>query len=331
MNTIYLGPYRDNTINGVWSYNILSSLLEHPNHQVTCRPIYLESSNVSTRNPRNNDSAISAAEHTIQSTYDCLIQHIRPENIVSNKSLKNICIPIIDSEFLSHKAITNLKNCDLILVDNALNFQKLSTILEQTSNIELFQYGVDTNYGNDTYDFGPYSYMKKMYTIANYAANSDLYSDLLIDFIILTQKYENLCLVLFVVDSGGSIQEIQKIIDKTYESLNIIASLKKICIIPILPTIENLVSCHKICDMYLNINDDIRSTANSAYAYALDKPTIEHHNLSFQMTPIRNSKISKHWYDVPSNQSIMTAMQNILSNPTKGQFLPNSKSLELFL
>jgi hypothetical protein len=83
--------------------------------------------------------------------------------------------------------------------------------------------------------------------------------------------------------------------------------------------------------MYLNINDDIRSTANSAYAYALDKPTIEHHNLSFQMTPIRNSKISKHWYDVPSNQSIMTAMQNILSNPTKGQFLPNSKSLELFL
>jgi hypothetical protein len=331
MNTIYLGPYRDNTINGVWSYNILSSLLKYPTHNFTCRPIYLESSNVSTRNPRNNDGAISAAEHMVQSRYDCMIQHTDPEHIVCNKSLKNICIPIIDSKFLSNKAINNLKNCDLILVDNPLNFQKLSTVLGQTSNIELFQYQVDINYGNDTYDFGPYTYMKKMYMIANYVLNSDLYNDLLIDFIILTQKYENLCLVLFVVDSSDSIQEIQKIVDKIYESLNISTSLKKICIIPILPTIENLISCHKICDMYLNINDDIRSTANAAYAYALNKSTVEHHHLSFQMTPIRNGRISPNWYDVPSNQSIMTSIQNILSNPTKGQFSPNSKSLELFL
>lgn len=331
MNTIYLGPYRDNTINGVWSYNILSTLLKYPEHQLTCRPIYLEPSNSSTSNPKNNDSAISAAEHTIQSKYDCLIQHTNPENIVFNKSLKNICIPIINSEFLSNKAITNLKGCDLILVDSPLNFQKLSTILENPSNIELFQYQVDTNYGNDTYEFGSYTYMKKMYMIANYALNSDLYHDLLIDFVILTQKYDNLCLVLFVVDSSGYIQEIQKTVDKIYESLNIITSLKKICIIPILPSIENLVSCHKICDIYLNINDDIRSTANAAYAYALNRPTVEHYNLSFQMTPVRNGKISKNWYDVPSNQSIMTSMQNILSNPIKGQFLPNSKSLELFL
>jgi hypothetical protein len=329
MNTIYLGPYRQNDINGIWSKNILDTLIPACNNSLTARPIYLSTKHTS---PKYNFTLIEQSEKNICEKYERIIQHTDPERIIVNKQLVNICIPIINNELLSNQSLDNLRACDTILVDSEINLQKLSAIL-QTNNIELFGYNVDLNYGNSNYDFGIYSHMKKLYLIADYDLNADLYKDLIINFTLLAQNYDNICLVLFVLDGDNRVwSTIQQLIDNSYTSLGILNKLKKICMIPILSNIENIVSCHKICDIYLNINDDTRSSASSAYAKALGKPVIDHQELSFNMTPVRNSKISTRWFDAPSSQSIAMSIHNKLTSKNHSDLsIPNIKPLESFL
>ena len=100
MNILYLGQYRDVSINGLHSEAILNSLSNLGN--VTSRHIL--SNSCKTYNNR-----IVFSESKVNEEYDVLIQHLPIDSLCYTQKIKrNIAIPILESELLSEDNIDYL-------------------------------------------------------------------------------------------------------------------------------------------------------------------------------------------------------------------------------
>ena len=113
MNILYIGPYKDISIDGISSRYLINNLRDIPSINLTIQNIIISS---------KADNSLVYSEETIKSdleSYDVVIQHAPIDFIVSDSRIKkSIIIPIMDS--LNEKNINKLKvkKFNKLLVNN---------------------------------------------------------------------------------------------------------------------------------------------------------------------------------------------------------------------
>ena len=313
MNILYIGPYRQSSVSGYLSKEILLNILD-TEHNVTARPIYF-SKTKNIQEIHNKEIILSEKLHL--NKYDILIQHTTPDSIIYNTHFKtNICIPILNNRILNEHGIERMSLCDKILVDNIYTHNHISKKLKE--KIFLFDYNIynlsDTSNLNK-FNLGIFDSMQKYYTIVDYKENIDLVQDLIVSFIISSSINETVCLVLNLINSDQeSLTELQNIIKLTYEKLKLNNTFNKILLVPLQNNISNILSAHNTGDIFLNINEDDISSIYDKYALYFKNKFINHSNIDFEKRYTRNNIINNNGYLAVLQDSIKNIFMNDINN-----------------
>ncbi|NBW09718.1 MAG: hypothetical protein EBR82_17015 [Caulobacteraceae bacterium] len=211
-----------------------------------------------------------------------------------------------------------------MLVDNDYLYSKYKNIL---NNLIYIKYDSIDKDINNTYNLGVHAGTKKFYFIGDYLQNKDLINDLILSFIMFTERYDNISLILFLTNTNKKdIDKLNDAIKNIYQNLNIMNIFIKVMIIPINFDINNIISCHKIGDIYLNINDDNKNSLNANFAKKYGKPTINHSDTVMDNKYYRNDIVKNNLFEFVDCYSISRAMQEILEteNTKQSSFIATS-------
>lgn len=317
MNSLFVGPYRQFDMNGLYSQSLLYYLYRTApaDRKLISRNIYLNNSSI------NGDINLHIINETEKyaDNISTLIQNVPANSVYLSQHINNnICIPILDNKILQDEDLYRLSMCSKVLVDNYVSFISLKPYI---NNIELITHDpvfASTNLPN--INLGIYANTKKMYFIGDYIGNKDLIRDLVISFILFSTKHDNLSLILFLTDSSQKdIQEVQSIVQKVYSDLQITNVFVKVVGVSVSSNINSLISCHMSGNIYLNINDNIRNDLNVKYAEKFNNEILDLADMTKERTIIRNNIIAKNCiYEIPTQSGILNAMDN-LSNKINTQ------------
>jgi hypothetical protein len=155
-----------------------------------------------------------------------------------------------------------------------------------------------------------------MYFIGEYSQNKDLILDLVLTFIVVSQIYDNISLILFLHNTSKQDNEdLQSTIHKIYRQLNITNVFSKVVCVPIDNNKKTLLDCHNACDIYLDINDTAASSINSKYAALFGNQVIDSSELVFDSRIIRNNIIDDKLYHAPTQTSLVDAIRRGIQSP----------------
>lgn len=262
MNIFFIGPYRQNNFDGIFSRNIISSIARK--HNIFTRPIYYEKSNLA-----DIDSSVEEYENKDLVDYDYLVQNVRPSDCLHTTQFgKNILIPIIDQnrdeEILVDQTITK------ILSD--------SYDSEGLDKAELFDYDIFIEQEKGKiFEVGPLQSMKKFYFIGEYSKNYDVILSCIRSFIYIRSKIDaNYILVLFLVNpSQPDLAFINNYIQQTYNLLKSPHTISRVIVSPIGMSLENISTAHNTGDVFLNFNTYPKNQINAKIAKKFNKHIID--------------------------------------------------------
>ena len=319
-NTLYIGPYRQRDLVGLWSQSILLNIYDNPNVNIFSRPIYLDT--------KYGAGAVSDIVQSIENkridkhdTYQTVIHHVPLDYATPIDNIdNNIIIPILDDQELSDIHYQTLLRYKKIYVDNKQDYIKLI----QFGNSKLNKTTVSINYekylsvrNKATFDMGVLRCTKKIYTITNYSQNIRTINQIIRAYI-QNIKYaitNNLSLILFVLDIEPSEKVIlDRFITECYEASGSQYAINRVVIAPITSDINNIYIAHNTGDIYVSLTDYGSDTLNTKIAQGLKKDIIsfEHqYYLSFtnRLNQLTNSLSIARPDDVISN-----AMRNFMNN-----------------
>jgi hypothetical protein len=286
MNILYLGQYRDVSINGLHSEAILNSLSNLGN--VTSRHILSDSC-------KTYNNRIVFSENKTNEEYDVLIQHLPINSLCYTQKIKrNIAIPILGSELLSEDDIGYLNLFDEVLVDEPLAKQTLDIVLNKPSKPYNLKYQDLIKKTDQIISFPSHNQMKKFYAIMDYDHNNEHIFDLISEFIPATLNQENICLVLYLINSNSThINQIQEHILGIQKICNINKeNLAKIIVAPIPTTYSDLCLAHKAGDVFLDLQDYPKNSLNSYVASTYGNLIFSQSDSNTQFTNIRDGAFS---------------------------------------
>jgi hypothetical protein len=320
MNILYLGQYRDSSINGLHSEVILNNLSKLGN--VTSRHILSNSC-------KSYNNRTIFTENKASEKYDVLVQHLPIDTLCyTQKIQRNIAIPVLQSELLSESDIDYLNFFHEVLVDEAFAKQTLDVVLKKPSISYSLKYQDLIRKADQVISFPSYNQMKKFYTIIDYDHNNEYIFDLISEFISITLNQENICLVLYLINANSTnvnqIQQhvlgIQKIchIDKE--------NLSKVIVAPISISYTDLCLAHKAGDIFLDLQDYPKNTLNTYIASTYNNPIFSQTNSNTQFTNIRDGLFSLNGHIVFDKQflkDITTGQTEATNNIFTNNYLEN--------
>lgn len=319
-NTLYIGPYRQRDINGLWAHSLLINLYDNSELDLYARPIYI--------NPESATNSISRIVADIEAKtkqkdtkYNTIIQHVPLSYAQVIDSIdSNIIIPILDDQQLSDKNYNKLIEFNKIYVDNKQDYIKLtqfsnSKINKKITTISYEKYLSNTN--KTKFDMGLFNHTKKLYHISNYSQNTKAIHQIIAAYInnIKYAIINNISLILFVLDINLSEKDmLDKFIQNCYEASGCLQAVNRIVVAPITSDINNLSIAHNTGDAYISLCDYGSDTINTKLATGLKKEVVlfEHkYNLSFND---KFGKVGGSLYISKADDIINNAMKNFMSN-----------------
>jgi hypothetical protein len=273
-NILYIGPYRQRDINGLWSTALIQNILSDRSKNVSLRPIFLDSKCAI----KNIDEALCHQENIRLSNIDTVIQHA-PLNkaCVIDSVDRNILIPIIDTNLVPKDVIDKVLKFDGILVDNkpdAIRFsQAYPTLQKLVKNID-YVFDVDSSY-KAGFNIGLLNNSEKLYMICNYRTNVRAMYDTIVSFI-GNIRSKNIVLVLFTLDISSSEKaELEKFIKEAYNSMDTKYSINRVIIAPITSDLNNIYVAHKSGDVFIDVVDYGSNSINLKIANSLKKNVVK--------------------------------------------------------
>lgn len=321
MNILYVGPYKNISIDGISSRYLIDNLKLIPN-------IKLVTQNIITSDKINN--AFSYIEETITgdlSSFDVVIQHA-PINMIVNDSRikKSIIFPIIDT--VNEKLINtlNIKKFDKILVSNKYHLDKLKKVFG--SKVIYLRYHKSIGPVDKKYNIKFLNKTQKFYWIGSYKKEQNIIQKIILCFMMAFRTDPKVSLVLFLEDQPSELEGLNKDIAECRKRINLINDFKKITIFPFNNTEESLLIAHNSGDIYLspiisksNIHCDIAQFYKKKILY-IDR-------VDSVAVPNEKDYSAGDTLTSPISLSLSEEMKRISSDTNKNQyFLCDSKYIQ---
>lgn len=286
MNILYIGQYRNISLNGLYSEVILDNL--HQVGQVTTRSI------ISRYSDKYSNRTI-LSDNKYHDEYDMIIQHLPVESLCYTQQInRNIAIPILEGSLLSEENIDYLNLFDSVLVDSNLTKQYLDGVLTKPTTLYKLRYDDTIKNINENISFPAYNQMQKLYTIIDYRHNTEYALTLISEFIAVTLNQENICLIIYLLDANTSmVNEIQSHISSIQKLCHIQQdNLAKVVIAPINCSNHDLCLAHRAGDVFLDLQDYPRNPLNENIASFYKNKYIGISSNNMKLTPIRDGSFS---------------------------------------
>lgn len=313
MDSLFIGPYRQNNINGYWSNNLLHRIYENKpsNVKLIARNTYIDSLTISdnSKNPLINDLELYREDLNITS----IVQHVPVDAIYLSQQVEsNICFPILTNKILKQESIDRLNLCTKIIVENQFAYSYLSQLLPR---VYLIENTFNNNVLAQDIDLGIYSRTIKMYFIGSYSSNRDIIFDLILTFVLFSLRNDNMSLIIYLIDGNNQeIEHIKSFTKNIYDSLKISNIFPKVLPVSIPANISNIINCHKTGNIFLNINDDSRHYFHSSLAKHFGNNTLELIDLEHEYRIMRNDNIADSGFICPTQAGLATMMENIVND-----------------
>lgn len=262
-NILYIGPYRQNTLDGLLSRQLINNITQkHEN--VVLKPLYLEDADTSNIGP------LESLEDKTYNQYNTIIQHADTNTIIPIQTVKNnIAIPIINNLIISNRQITVLSQFNKILVFNDLDYNQLSQHPKLKNKTHKYNFDIKPPDTKQKINVGLYNKFKKIYTILPNDSNAILNTVTAFNLFNAQHKY---VLLLFI---DRITPEDKKALDANISNLcqNMqTLNSQRIITFKSEPNLETLFAIHNSGDIYLS---DERSIVSTRIAELLNVNTIK--------------------------------------------------------
>ena len=273
-NILYIGPYRQRDINGLWSTALIQNMLSSQANNLALRPIFLDSRYAI----RIIDEPLSRQENIKLSKIDTVIQHVPLDQArVIDSVSRNILIPIISTNLIPKDTVDKILRFDGILVDNKPDnirlCQAYPSLQKLIKNID-YAFDIDSSY-KAGFNIGLLNNSEKLYMVCCLKTNSRVVYDTIVSFV-GNIRSRDIVLVLFTLDISPSEKaELEKFIKETYNSMGTNYSINRVIIAPITADLNNIYAAHKSGDIFIDAIDYGSNSINLKIVNSLKKNTIK--------------------------------------------------------
>lgn len=280
MNTLFIGPYRQNDDWGLLSIDYIKALLSNPDIRLTTRPYYY----INSINP-NIPQSIVECENTCYSNYDIVIQKLLPHSVYTSTKgsyTKNYGIINVETGgWTNTRAIMTLNKLDGIFVTTT--YEK--KWLEQsgvTTDVHVVPSPVDIDFiiSNSTYKVQLptcIDHTFKFYCYADYSDRSHL-DTIIKAFHMSFKETDRVSLIIKTSNTDKAPSDfrhrIQNDISKIKEQLEINKTYKNELIITEYFDEKHMVGLHNAADCFINIASGNNFCRQTLIAKALGKTPI---------------------------------------------------------
>lgn len=313
MNILYIGPYRDKSVNGLISINHIESLKNHC--ALTIKPLFLTSDR--TQSLDNNLIELEKKQ-LLDKKYDACIQYAPIEHLIPFElvSLKNYCIPIVSYTYHINNEYQNyniLSHFDTIFYDSQYDTKLFKNILSEKKKYKLFNYS-DVSVDPPLIDkLSIHSKRYKFYTFVHKETYRFI-NKILLAFLMLQKKLQT-CLLIIAVDN----EEHHKLVS---DNINFLSKQLKINYIHNYIKILNLetkeidvLSLHKSANCLIDVRDYTNNNFQTHLAKLYNNAIITNDNLSYsediELESINNNE-SYIRYDL-NIMSLLDKMKNVIN------------------
>lgn len=272
-NILFIGPYRQRDINGLWSTALAHNIISSTN-SIKLRPIFIDSKYAIQK----IDTLLIDHEQTQLDNIDTVIQHVPIEQAsVIDAAKKNILIPIISSDIVEKHHISQLAKFDAILIDNKYDSIRMSQsypVLQKLyKNIDyVFEVNSTTP---AVFNLGLFNHSKKLYMVCDYRLNIRTIYDVIVSFV-ANIKSKDIALILFLLDiSPQEKTDLETFIKETYRAMNLPYTIGRVIIAPITSDLNNIYAAHKSGDVFIDAIDYGSNSINNKLADSLKKQTLK--------------------------------------------------------
>lgn len=312
-NILYIGPYRQRDMNGIWSKTLAHNIINGTSNNVLLRPIFLEPKS----SIKELDPVLTKAERTKLDHIDTVVQHVPlSQAVVIDAVKKNILIPIVGPDLLSKNIAERLNKFDAILVDNKQDAVRLSSgypFLQK--NIHNINYAFSINSSSSAkFDIELFHGSTKLYTLIDFKLNMRSVYDIIVSFI-ANIRSKNIVLVLFALDiSPSEKSQLEGFIEETYKSMGIDYTVSRVMIAPITSDLNNICAAHRSGDVLIDAIDYGSNSINIALANSLGKSVLKiDTSYHFSLTSSSN-KISHYGSFKLSSDIVNVSIKNYIEN-----------------
>lgn len=273
-NILYIGPYRQRDIDGLWSTAIVQNILTGPSNNVVLRPIFLDNKYAI----QNIDNNLLVREQIKLSKINTVIQHVPLDKAcVINSIDKNILIPIVNTNLVSKDSIEKISKFDAVLVDNKSDSIRISqsypALQKLIKHID-YIFDVDASYKGG-FNIGLLNNSEKLYMVCSCKNNLRAIYDTIVSFI-ANVRSRDVILVLFTLDISPSEKaELDKFINEAYKNMGIGHSVNRVIIAPITSDLNNIYAAHQSGDIFIDVIDHGSNSINIKIANSLKKNIIK--------------------------------------------------------
>lgn len=288
MNVLYIGPYKENSIHGLSSINIIYSLKNKCD--LTIRNIDLSAKNIKYLNP--DKDLILLENKPLNHTYDIIIQHAPVDSLfpVSLSSTRHYSIPIISylyNSYYKQKYQNILSKFYSVLVDNTDDVAYIKNYCLDKKT-KLFRHSDTATQFSQINIYKKDSY--KFYTFID-DNNINSISKIILSFILL-QKRINDCLLIVAVNNKKHIKPISNKIEELTKQIKINYLNNYIHIFNTDNIIENVYNIHEHGDCCIDIKSETNSNFHTNIAKLYNNSIISNESLDMRLdTAILNSTI----------------------------------------
>jgi hypothetical protein len=307
MTVLFVGPYKQTDESGVISRSYIQTIASFA--QISTRPLYINLQSI------YHASVSNTYDHIVYPNYDTLIQHAPLDFLSPNHQIpNNIAIPIIDNKNLTNNDIYKLNQFNKVLVDTPYAKNMLDQQLDHPTILirpALNDQEIKASI-NRKFNLGIHNYFTKYYTIADYRSNEDLIKQLIDEFMGIIYDSPNVTLVLFLQNIDQNISDkLGMFIKSHYQKAKIQTQTINIVIVNIDHDPNTILAAHASGDIYLNLNDNPRSSLNYWIVNLLNKPVIDLAHLNVLKCYFRNQIFHREGFDIPNIHDL----SNIVRSP----------------
>lgn len=244
MNILYIGPYKEQSINGIQSQVNLYNLSQ------TTHNIYAK--NYGTTGNHLQDDLLFLENKPIITNIDMVVEHKKVSDISVNQLNQSMLLPIFDT----YENINIYQNYTSICVNNHLE----SNILKSNNignNILLNNKSLPLSESTKkNIDLQLYSFYTKIYCVSDLKTDVNIVYLLISSFSYILQHLHNHCLVVLLNNSNNyHLKKFSEFIAKISNQLGIDMTQKILLVNSQTCDINNIDYIHQKCDIFLNINN----------------------------------------------------------------------------
>lgn len=277
MNVLYIGPYRDQSTQGIASLNHIRSLKNKCT--LTIRPIFLTSNRI---DKIDSDLELLETKPISDKPYDICIQYAPIDYLVSFRmvSKKNYSIPIIPYSYRSDLKLRYariLDYFDYILCDSQYDIDIIKNIQNNKKKLKLYNYTESLSSSNTPDDLLSYNKQHKFYTFIN-EQSIRFFNKILIAFFIMQKKAPSS--VLFVILENNNYSKIIKNnIDLIVNKMNIKYSNNYIKLLSSINQEANILGIHNVSNCCIYLRDYTNTSLPISIAKLYNNTVITNENI----------------------------------------------------